>query len=471
MTTTADLTPEAILAAEEAGVRDRRKGEVDAMRRLLDWCDVHSVDPQSQPGAVPVKYGGNRLVQVGGSGTPKVAELCFEEFAIASHAGVIATHNRAADFLDLRHRLPQLLAAVLDLRVEVWVARKVASMSRRLTPEQAALVDDAVAAAADQSGPRMLAIAEAKVIEADVEGHRARIAADAATKGVWTPAKRPGQMIDEVDGEADVQPVRMRLSTAGAVGFTETVDAIAEALAAEHVPAHEDDVQTMDQFRAEAAELMADPHAAARFLDGLSEPTDAPTPRRTHRKPATIVINLDGTVLCGCQVGVARVEGIGPLLLEQVAELVRHRNIVVKPVIDLRGVTSVNGYEHPTACKERTELRTVYDVFPHSTSRSTRRLDHDHPKPYVPPDKEGPPGQTGDHNDAPLVRRDHRAKTHVPGYRVRQLGLGAYRWETPQGLLRVVTPRGTVAPTAVRDPAGRVVGELYAGRTTVLLGR
>ena len=63
----------------------------------------------------------------------------------------------------------------------------------------------------------------------------------------------------------------------------------------------------------------------------------------------------------------------------------------------------------------------------------------DHPDPY---DPHGPPGQTGDHNAAPLGRRDHRAKTHL-NYRARQLGLARYLWHTPNGRRRLVDSRGT----------------------------
>ena len=51
-------------------MRHRRQLEVDALLRLLAWCDLHSLDPQSQPGAVPVRLGGDRLVRLGGEGTP-----------------------------------------------------------------------------------------------------------------------------------------------------------------------------------------------------------------------------------------------------------------------------------------------------------------------------------------------------------------------------------------------------------------
>jgi hypothetical protein len=114
----------------------------------------------------------------------------------------------------------------------------------------------------------------------------------------------------------------------------------------------------------------------------------------------------------------------------------------------------VNAYEHPTRMRTRTLLRTGGDTFPHSTSTS-RRLDHDHVIPY---DPLGPPGQTNDLNNAPLTRLPHRIKTHHPGWQVEQLALGAYRWTTPHGLCRVVTPKAPAtsnpsAPTTARSSA------------------
>ncbi|WP_200952860.1 hypothetical protein, partial [Nocardioides sp. Root240] len=68
-------------------------------------------------------------------------------------------------------------------------------------------------------------------------------------------------------------------------------------------------------------------------------------------------------------------------------------------MIDLHTGRSVNGYEHPIDVKKRSEYRTLGDVFPHATTlfgQSKRSPDHDHTVAY---DKDGPPGQTGDHND------------------------------------------------------------------------
>ncbi|MCR1775340.1 hypothetical protein KWG65_21350, partial [Nocardioides daeguensis] len=50
------------------------------------------------------------------------------------------------------------------------------------------------------------------------------------------------------------------------------------------------------------------------------------------------------------------------------------------------------------------------------------------------------------HNDTPLGRHHHRAKTHL-GYTVLQLGPDRWIWATPHGLYRLVTTTGTTVLT------------------------
>ncbi len=461
-----DLDAKATLAVAENEVSARRQQGVDRLLLLLHWADLHSEDPQARPGATPLSKGGDRLIQLGGEGTPSASELCWAELAIALEIGAIALRNQAGQALDLRHRHPLLWTLLQELRVEPWVAQKIAAMTRDLTPEQAALVDEAVAAAVDESPGRILAIAEAKTIEADLEGYRARLAEDARHTGVWLSRPRPGELVDE-QSEPATRRLSSKLSAADAVEGDAMVDDLADALAL-HGDHDQDNAPTRDQLRAEAFTLLVtDPHAAASLLDGLDDApsTEEPAPvpvssKKRKRRPAVIHVHLTDQVLCGRVDGITRVDALGPMLLEQVADLVKHRDITVQPVIDLNTGHSVNGYEHPTAVKQRTRLRTVYDVFPHSSSRATGRLDHDHPTPY---DPQGPPGQTGDHNDASMTRYHHRAKTH-DGYQVRQLGLGGYRWITPHGLARVVTPRGTKKIELIRSKNGDIAGEIYRDR-------
>ena len=140
-----DATPEQLLHAAEDRVRMARQIEVDKLELLLAWADHHSGDPQAEPHAVPVKFGGPRLISLGGDGTPQVQDLALLEIAIARHEGVMTTRNALADAFDLRHRLPQVWAGVKAGRCEVWVVRRVARMSRKLDRRQARLVDTAVA--------------------------------------------------------------------------------------------------------------------------------------------------------------------------------------------------------------------------------------------------------------------------------------------------------------------------------------
>jgi hypothetical protein len=274
---------------------------------------------------------------------------------------------------------------------------------------------------------------------------------------------RPGDAIDAIDGEPASLRMTLKLPPGTALGFGDTVEGVTNALY-EQLTLEEREQITRGELQAKAIELLSNPAAAVSFLDQANDPRAEPAPLpRPKKQPAVVYVHLSDLVLRGRADGVARVEGIGPMLLEQLAELLQHREIQLQPVIDLSQSRSVNGYEHPTLVKQRTLLRTLGDVFPHSTNLGYRRLDHDHPTPYVPPDRGGPPGQTGDLNDAPLTRTHHRVKTHKPGYDLRQLGLGAYRWVTPHGLGRLVTPRGTRKVELLRGGNGEVIGETYPG--------
>lgn len=482
-----ELDAVAVLAASESLRATTRECEVDLLRLALQWADIHSTDPGEGKA-----LGSDQLIDFGGEGTPRVRELCWGEFAISQHLSVIATKHLAADALDLRHRLPLVWETVQARVLPVWVARKVAAMSRKLSQDAVEVVDIAVAAACEQSPGRILAIAEAKVIEADPAAHRAKIAKDAAEIGVRVSQPKPGSMVDELAGEPGSTRVTLKLPPGVAIDTTDSIEEIADLIHT-HLDPEEAETITRGELQVMAIELLTDPHRASAFLTdcdrpptGTFEPADTPTgtpadlpvdgdepipeepspepgalPAPKKKRPATIYVHLTDLVLLGIAGGVTRVEGIGPLLLEQLGDLLKDREVTMQPVIDLNNGHSVNGYEHPTLVKHRTLLRMLGDVFPHSTNAAYRRLDHDHATPYR---SQGPPGQTGDHNDAPLTRHHHRIKTHASesrGYDLRQLGLGTYRWITSHGLGRLVTTTGTRRFQPLRTSGGKVLGELY----------
>lgn len=456
----------ALLERAEELVSQGRRVEVEVLEVLLELADHCSGDPQDEPGAVPVRYGGPRLVALGGEGTPLVSDLHLLEMAVAFGKGVFALRRDLGAALDLRHRLPLTWAGGRGLRCDAWVLRKVAAMSRRLTKEQVAIVDAAVAAALDESPARILEVAEAKVIEADPGAHEERIRRNRERKGVWFPGPRPGE---QVDGEAaGVASVFARVDEADACAYAQMVDDLAARLA-EHAPspAEGEEPPPMDHWRAEAFAMLADPAAVLDFLgaaDGGGV-VDEPAPR-PPRPAAHLHVHVALDAGAGVFGPVARVEGSGPMLLAQVRELLGRHDVTVTPVIDLNGGRSVRGYEHPTDVKLRSELRTIGDRFPHATTswrRGGRAPDHDHTTPY---DDTGPPGQTGDHNDTPLSRTSHRAKTHL-GYSVFQLGPDRWIWGTPHGLYRLVSGTGTTRITAaefarLKDVAVQLAGEFAA---------
>jgi hypothetical protein len=118
----------------------------------------------------------------------------------------------------------------------------------------------------------------------------------------------------------------------------------------------------------------------------------------------------------GGGLGVARVEDVGPVLLNRLHALLGdHCTISLKPVIDLpAGHTPVDSYEIPARLREQLQLRYPADVFPYAAAVN-RRIDLDHTIPYISPDRGGPPGQTRIGNLGPHLRRHHNHKPTAAG--------------------------------------------------------
>ena len=142
--------------------------------------------------------------------------------------------------------------------------------------------------------------------------------------------------------------------------------------------------------------------------------------------------------------GVARVEGVGPIDVRQLHEVLGHADVTVTPVLDLRMRRRVDAYEHPETVKDHVWVQTGGDCFPFTPRSATRDgVDYDHAVPY---DDTGPPGQTGPHNSGPLRRRHHRTKTHG-GLTTRVVGPGRHLWRTPHGQAFLVDHTGTTRLT------------------------
>lgn len=409
-----DLDATATLAAIEGEVVARRVAEARDLELAAHWADLHASDPQQGRGGQRVWQGENRLIEVGGDGTPMVQDLCLAELAIARRVHHHSARAVVADALDLRHRLPRWWRAVQSLHLEAWVARKAAVLSRPLDEFRVRVVDAALPDdLAELSPGRLLDIVRAKVVEADPQRH-ARLLEE--------EKKRRYVALSQTD-EFGLRHVIARVNAGDAVWIDALVERIADLL----VPDFPADT-TRDVLRSEAFGWLARPEELLALLRG----EDCPT----RRQQAVLHVHLSEDNVA-TDTGVARVEDVGPILAQQVQEWLGHCHVTVQPVVALHDQVAVDAYEHPGSVRNRVHLRTPADSFPHANQVS-RRVDLDHVEPFVP----GETGQTGDHNSQPLSRTAHRAKTHL-GYRVRQLRPGVYVWRTPHGLTRLVDHRGT----------------------------
>ena len=411
-----DLDAAATLAAVEGELVARRAAEARDLALAAHWADLHTTDPQLGPGGRREWRGEDRLVQVGGDGTPWVQDLCLGELAIARRVHHHSARAAVADALDLRHRLPKWWAAVQELRLEPWVARYAASLSRGLDQFAARVVDAALPDDLGEVSPgRLLDVVRAKVIEADPVRHAAALDAEKQRRYV---------SLSQTD-EFGLRHVIARVRAGDAAWIDATVDRVADLLAPRFP-----DGTTRDVLRSEAFGWLARPADLLDLLSGGTGDVASARPR------AVLYVHLHEDAVRKDH-GVARIEDIGPVLSREIPEWLGHAHVTVRPVIDLADRVAVDAYEHPTSLAERITLRSPADSFPHA-NRVTRRLDLDHVERY----RLGVRQQTGDHNSQPLGRAGHRAKTHA-GHQVRQLGPGAYVWRTPHGLTRFVDHGGT----------------------------
>lgn len=462
---------------ELASVRRRRRrlAEVDELVLAAQWAVVQGTARDRR----------DPMVTPGGAGTPELREFAVAELGMALESHALTARALIADALDLVHRLPLVWVRVRAGECEPWVARRVAVLSRALTSGQVVVVDRAVARVIGGHAPStVLQVAAAKVMEAAPE--ELRVERERARRERYVRLSRAD--------EFGFRHLIAKVSAGDAAWIDAMVDRVADILALGHGHDH-----NRDMLRSEALGWLARPADLLRLLLEHAEPEaehaepeaeqgDAgePCERRVWAPP-----HLAGTVerLAGlstrqlaamrgrcvlfvhvtdealrCRSGVARVEGLGPVSVGDLAEVLGHADVRVVPVLDLAARRRVDAYEHPEVLKDQAWLLAGGDVFPFSPRSATRDgVDFDHAVPYRP---HGPPGQTGSHNSGPLRRRHHRWKTRG-GYRCRQVGPGRYFWSTPHGLGFLVDPGGTHRLTPeeveVMDAAPDGVEVYFAG--------
>ncbi|MDP3967563.1 MAG: hypothetical protein Q8Q02_04730, partial [Nocardioides sp.] len=135
-----DLGKAEIFEAMRAGRAVSRRIAVDelvAAAHVAVLYDAPSMAPV--PDLLPVVS--ERMVTLGGAGTPQVSEFAATELGHSLACGPDAAAALLSDALDLRHRLPGLWERLLDGEVDAWRARVVAQETRALSLEAVAWVD------------------------------------------------------------------------------------------------------------------------------------------------------------------------------------------------------------------------------------------------------------------------------------------------------------------------------------------
>lgn len=447
-------------------MRAERATQAEILRLAAHWADQH---PDTSTGGVGgmrlVGKGEERGVRFGGEGTARVREFAPAELAVSLEIHPLACRSLMADALDLRDRMPGLWQVVQELGMPAWVARKAASVARKLSAAQATWVDDELVGRVELPPSRFLAVAEALVVAAapeDAEAERR----DARRSRFVTISEH-----QRVPGSSGVYAT---IGSEAARVLGETVDRLADLLQqAAPQPAEGERAPDRDLWRAQALEMLGNPALALRHL--LDPDTDADAtaadpvddaadlaaairavPVSALAPRAVLYLHLTDRSLCTGE-GVARVEGSRPITTATAVELLGHHQVTVTEVIDLADRLPADAYEFTGIRRERVGLRTPADCYPYAVRVGHRRgsvatgssvagegripeaSDVDHTESY---DPHGPPGQTGAGNAGPMTRHHHRIKTHGP-MSVRQPRPGLYVWRTPHERYRVTDHRGT----------------------------
>ncbi len=236
------------VAAAELAVR---AAEAERLQSLCEFAEAYAVDCDA---VVEVLV--ERRVRIGATGTPSVSEFVTLELAGLLSCSPSAAGHRLAAALNLKHRHPQLFAAVVACRIEVARALRAATRCADLAPHLAERVTR-------RWLPRQRALGWAAaftlldklVIEADLvlAAERERIARE--SRGVFVWGLHDGCL--NVTGRVDVLDGRY---------LDASVQRMAEVLALNHPDL------SIQQLRAKALGVLAHPAYALALLQQAAQP-------------------------------------------------------------------------------------------------------------------------------------------------------------------------------------------------------
>lgn len=429
-----------VIAAMVEARKEQWRAEARQFAHLVDFADCYREDPSSADGPM-----GERMVVWGGEGVPPVAEFCHLELAAARRQSAELTRIDLSHAQSIKYRFPQVWGLVMDGDLRVHRARDIANETDELTLLDAGELD-ALVAAWQRSMPwtRVMDMVRAFVME--------RLPIQAETREEFELSARGVEFRD--NGNTLTRDVVATLDVADALFLKAQVQRLALILERGGVKG------TMDNLRAKALGVLASPARALQLLQAACAEelpdldVDCPAAgQRGHTcgtitvdpgrllPRADLVVHLSQGTAMG-EDGLARVEGLRPVLAERLADLLDSTQITVRPVRDFNDTVPVDAYECPDHMREAVVVRNAHEVFPFS-QKQARRLDLDHTIPWRTGTRLTRPDNLG-----PLSRTVHRAKS-VGGWTVHQVRPGVFWWESPLGFEYLVTPSHSVM---ISDP-------------------
>jgi len=266
-------TSAGILAAAEANLAASRRLGAQRLALAYAWAGAHE-KPATAPmrGSTRSTGGLRRLAyrELGATGLP-VAEDAPAELGISLAISSTAARNLIGAAIDLVHRLPHTWTAVQQGRLEAWVGQRIARLTADLSDQAAGWVDAELAAHLELPTGRLLSRAEATVLAAD------RATADAHAEH----HRRSHTLHLGRHTEHGTRTLFARCDAADALRFYTIADQLARALQTQTQTSHTgqdtgqhggQDTETLDQLRARAIGLLANPALALTLLAGITDP-------------------------------------------------------------------------------------------------------------------------------------------------------------------------------------------------------
>ena len=337
-----------------------------------------------------------------------------EEAAAAEIGAALNLTRRTAEYelltaLDLHRRLPSVLDALTEGRIDVRRARTMIRATEHLSIARARTVAEAVLPhASDLTSGQLASELRRRCVDLEPEDAQRRYDNAVADRRVVAEPTVAGT------GNLfalDLAPHRLESGM-------RHMNRIARGLRGP------DEARTMDQLRADV------------FLDLING--DDPAGGTSDR--AVVDIHVELTTLAGLDDQSGDLAGFGPV----VADIAR-QTVAAQPdalwrftVTDARtdDIVHTGTTRYRATAAERREVHARYRTCVHPGCRMpATQSDLDHVTPY------GDDGPTEVANLAPLCRHHHRVR-HEYGWRYRRLDSGHHEWVSPLGHRYTVAPRG-----------------------------